>query len=445
MRNMILQMQDYFISGFRGRSAIIISCLIIIFSFSGSALADVVAAERVEELSGILGLGDVHFYTLPDLRRGDTLYTYVEGLSGNLDPFLALSGTDLHPGRLKEEYLAMVDREVTSGRDPLLAIPEIAARFFYAWDDDSGLGYSSALSYTVRQSGDYQLIVLGSPAHDTFGAYRLLIGINSPEILGGAAVTTGDTIAFLNRSVTDPGNSVQEIYGSLPSGKESIFYWVNPVRKEDTLYAYLDAGQGAVPPYLFLKDYGEKPVAIGVPSPGTRVSTLSHTFSEIGSGYRLYVDRSDSGDVTTDLAYRLLIGLNEPAVLSGASELRGEPVVEEAVIVYIGIQLDQIADVNQKEENYAVVATVWMTWYDRDVAFSPDSCNCSYKLYRSVSDFTDAEGSHFPEFTLFNQQERRWTQNELIIVDPDGTVTFYERFWTRLQAPDFNFRRYPFD
>lgn len=339
----------------------------------------------------------------------------------------------------------MLDREVAAGRDPLLAIPGAAGRLFYAWDDDGGEGYSSALSYTVRQSGDYQLFVLGSPATETSGSYRLLVGIDSPAVLSGSAVSTGDKIAYLNRSVSGAGTSVQEIQGTVPAGEESVLYWVNPVLEGDVLYAYLDTGEGDTPAYLFLRDYGEKPVAIGVPPPGSMVSTLSYSFPEAGSGYTLHVDRSRTGDTGSELPFRLLVGLNEPAVVSGTADPRGEPIVEKALTVYIGMQLDQITDVNQKEENFAVVATIWMTWNDRELAFSPDSCNCSYKLYRSVSDFTDAEGPHFPEFTITNQQERRWTQNELVLVNPDGTVTYYERFWSRLQAPDFDFRRYPFD
>jgi len=92
-----------------------------------------------------------------------------------------------------------------------------------------------------------------------------------------------------------------------------------------------------------------------------------------------------------------------------------------------------------------VVGNIWMEWTDPELAFSPDECNCNFKLYRSIDGFVKAEGERWPEFTLFNQQERRWTQNELMHVTPDGTATYFERFWVTLQAPDFNFREYPFD
>ena len=51
----------------------------------------------------------------------------------------------------------------------------------------------------------------------------------------------------------------------------------------------------------------------------------------------------------------------------------------------------------------------------------------------------------WPRFIFFNQQGKRWTQGEVFRVYPDGKVTYYERFSATLQAPDFNFRRFPLD
>jgi len=71
--------------------------------------------------------------------------------------------------------------------------------------------------------------------------------------------------------------------------------------------------------------------------------------------------------------------------------------------------------------------------------------HCSSKVYRSINQFIQEYGSTFPEFTIFNQQGNRWTQNQIIVVDSNGTAKYFERFWVKLQAPDFDFRRYPLD
>ena len=67
--------------------------------YAQDEVADV--GERIQRLTGYTGVGDSVFYRLPHLRQGETLYVYVTGLSGNLDPFAGLfngtvSGADFY-------------------------------------------------------------------------------------------------------------------------------------------------------------------------------------------------------------------------------------------------------------------------------------------------------------------------------------------------------------
>ncbi|PJF40323.1 MAG: hypothetical protein D6737_12095 [Chloroflexi bacterium] len=130
-------------------------------------MASIVFAQRppaVQEFTGFVGLDDVVFYDMFDLQAGDTLYLFVEAISGDLDTFIAVG-------------------DITFGD-------------VFAEDDDSGAGRNSRLSLVIPQSGDYSIAVTNC-CGVTSGDYRLLIGINAPAVLNGTAVPTGDEIAVL--------------------------------------------------------------------------------------------------------------------------------------------------------------------------------------------------------------------------------------------------------
>jgi hypothetical protein len=413
----------------------------------GTTAAQMQDNAGVQELSGRIEPGQAIIYDLPGLQAGETLYAYADGTSGDLDPFLAVARPDLTPGRVRTEFANDVNRSLAAGEDPLGVIPETAGRYFLAWNDDTNGTYNSALQHRIPADGDYLLIVIGSPAKrgQTFGDYRLLIGIDTPQVLAGQAEPTGATIAILNASVSKMRVGVQEVTGDLSANTSSTFYIVSPVETNDTLYAFIEATSGNLIPAMVLRDYGGKPLAAVAPATGTTSATLQYTFSGASSNNRLEVLSSPLNGANTTGDFRLLTGLNAPGVLGGNESPGGRSVLQDPIPVKVGVELDQITSVDQVSENFAAVTNIWMEWTDPALAFSPDECNCRVKIYRSVDDFVAAEGSRWPEFTLYNQQAQRWTQNQIIVVQPNGTATYFEHFWTTLQAPDFNFRAYPFD
>jgi hypothetical protein len=401
---------------------------------------------QVQELVGTLGRDEIQIFLLPNLESGHTLYAHARGTSGNLDPVVVLVDASAEPEALIESHLTSVREAAAEGRDPVVAVDESANRLFLAWDDDSGGGLASALTFPIPADGDYRLFVTSAWSQvglGTFGDYRLLIGVDAPQVMEGEAPPTSDIIATPDRDASPPGVAVQEM--TAPLTTEGHVLELRDLRPDDTLYVYAEASSGDLRPVVVLVNFADKPVgAANVGGQGLH-ATLEHTLEEGGRNYGLAIigccsEESEPGKV------RLLVGVNEPDVLTGMARSRGEPVVELPIPVQIGIKLQQVVDVDEKNEFFTAVASIQMEWTDPALAFSPESCDCVRKVYtdEEFDQFLfDAEG-RWPAFTIYNQQGNRWTQNRIVVLEQDGRATYFERFSTDLQV-DFDFKDYPFD
>jgi hypothetical protein len=425
---------------------LIIIAVFLLQIFSGFTVTSLaLSAVSVEDLAGRIDPGSVNFYTIPDLQQGDRLYIYASGTSGNFDPFVAVGNSSVNSSVLRTDFETEVNKAIEDGHDPLEAIPGTASNYFLAWNDDGGEGYDAALEFIALASGDYQILVSSSPLRRTFGTYFLQVGVNAPLALTGQAAARGEEIVLLEKNLSEIGYGVQEINGDLNENETSTFYKLSPVSEGDTVFAFVEATSGDLRPILILTDSGNKTLRTDNWAGLERNATLQYTFEEPSENNRIIIKSGQENGSTTSGSYRLLLGMNAPEVLTGDINATGQSVVSLPIKVKMGVELDQISAVNQKDENFDVVANIWMGWTDPGLAFSPQECNCSLKVYRSIDQFTQEYGPAFPEFTVFNQQGNRWTQNEIIIVQPDGTARYFERFWVKLQAPDFDFRNYPLD
>ena len=77
------------------------------------ALAD---GEAVQELTGRIDPGSGSFYAIAPLEEGQTLYVYVQGISGNLDPLLLLADDTLDRFTVGEDFRTDVERAIEEGR-----------------------------------------------------------------------------------------------------------------------------------------------------------------------------------------------------------------------------------------------------------------------------------------------------------------------------------------
>ena len=405
------------------------------------------AGGRFQVLVGFIERESGVFYMIPGLEKGEMLYAYATGTSANLDPFLGLSDTRLGGAALRGSFWSQVEEIVASGEDPLEAQPQLYADFFDAWDDDSGAGYDAAFAYEIPEDGDYQLLIVQSPSTETFGGYRLLLGIDEPKVMTGellaeGAELDGEEFAFLDLEASEAPIYVQEILEKAEEEAPDPVLTIRPLREGDTFYAYAEATSGGAAPTLIFRDYGEKRLR-GANLAGDQVTaTLEYPIRDAGSNYSLKVITRGG-----DCEYRLLLGINEPEVLANRAEVTREPVLQEPIEVKIGVTLQQITDVDQVAEKFGAVAELQMEWQDAALAYSPDDCQCTHKVFTG-DQFEHAmaeQGADWPQFTLYNQQGNRWTQNKNAVIWPDGRVHYLERFTTDFQAPDFDFTRFPFD
>ena len=433
-----------------------LSCLLVGIGILGLLSATVRGAhsrpgpEAVQVMTGYLDPGERQVYDLPNLKKHDTLYVHMARVSGNLDPLVAVADTKLDLDSFDARLKITLQK---SPENHFKAFRGLLDSSFLAWNDDVGQGSDAALKFTVPADGDYKLLVTGAsqPAGRqvlglTFGDYRLLIGINSPQVLSGQATPSGPVIARLDQLSEFPVR-IQEVTGDLTPQHNSTYFRLRNIDPGATLYVRVQSTSGNLKPALFLKNYGGKIIRADNLSGRHDVAQLQYAFTEKSRNYSVSISSSPEENRQTSGSFRLLLGLGAPEVLKGKGEPVGRPLIREPIQVRAGIHVDQISEVHQRDEHYGAVGDLVLEWNDPAYAFNPDSCQCSYKAFAPLEfeRFNVENGLRWPRFVFFNQQGKRWSQGEVFWVFSSGRVQYYERFSGTFQAPDFNFRKFPLD
>lgn len=113
----------------------------------------------------------------------------------------------------------------------------------------------------------------------------------------------------------------------------------------------------------------------------------------------------------------------------------------------VGLRVQGVTDIDQQAENFSIVATLQMQWQDLELGFQPESGEKPFRILRG-NDFVEFVSEHdtrWPRFLIFNQQGKRFSQDTVALVAADGKVFYFERFTATLQAPYFQFSKFPFD
>ena len=416
----------------------------------GSAPGLAQSPPQVQILTGSLEPGERKVYDLPNLKKNDTLSVYLARVSGNLDPLVAVADTKLDLKAFDARLKITLQK---SPENYFKAFRGLLNSTFLAWNDDGGQGSDAALEFKVPADGDYKIMVAGASQPSgsqvlglTFGDYRLLIGINSPQVLSGQATSTGQVIARLDQPSQFPIR-IQEVQGVLTPQHHSTYFRLRNIDPGATLYLRVQTMTGHLKPALILKNYGDKIIRANNVSGLKDAAQLQYTFTQKSQNYSVHITSNPEGNRPILGSYRLLLGLGAPEVLQGKGAPVGQPLIREPIQVRAGIHMDQISEVNQRGENYGAVGDLVLEWNDPAYAFNPDSCQCSYKTFTppEFEKFVVQNGLRWPRFVFFNQQGKRWSQGEVFWVFASGRVQYYERFSATFQAPDFDFQKFPLD
>jgi hypothetical protein len=427
-------------------SLTLFTLIILMLAPLSGVLAQTIPA--VQELHGSLAPGQNDVFLIRRLEKGQILYVFMESTSGNLDPILSILPADQDLSATLAGYQQAVSELVANSSYPLLELPALRDQYSLAWDDDSGPGYSAALRFIAPEDGDYYLLAsssLSAAGRSTSGDYRLLLGMNAPQVLDGTAEPTGATIAVQDQAAL-AAQLVQETSGSLGADKPAIAIKLSDFDPGDQLYVNLQATSGNLKPILMLRDYGNKPIRVANLNGQAGAASFQQAFPEGGGNYTLDIRAASPNGELTSGDFILQVGVNAPEVLEGQGQPNTESLLKLAIPVSVGLKLQQIVNIDQPNEIMNNVGTLKLEWTDPALAFNPDDCNCTSRLYteNSYNKFLEDVKGRWPDFTFFNQQGNRWAQNRLIEIQSNGHVTYLERFSSNFQI-DFDWTAFPFD
>ncbi len=164
---------------------------------------------QVQEFTGEIVPGELYYYRLPDLQAGETLYVYVDELSGNLDPITGVLEGDVDFEVLEQQYRSDLADAIASGVEPLEAVREVQSRYFLSSNDDGGPGLAAALAYDNpgrRRLRSHRCRRIGYAWTPAPPASTDCLSASTPPTCWRAPPSpTGDVIAALDLNATPHG------------------------------------------------------------------------------------------------------------------------------------------------------------------------------------------------------------------------------------------------
>lgn len=148
-----------------------------------------------------------------------------------------------------------------------------------------------------------------------------------------------------------------------------------------------------------------------------------------------------SGRAKADLSglplNELLLRLEKPTFVS-------PPRTDGPTTVGIALHVYEISDIDPATNTFAMEGYVDLLWCDPREAFDPGEIGVSREIFLEKDADRELEFIWWPDFYFVNEVGPRRVENEELIILPDGTIEYREKFGVTLAA-EFDMRKFPFD
>ncbi len=133
----------------------------------------------------------------------------------------------------------------------------------------------------------------------------------------------------------------------------------------------------------------------------------------------------------------LLILLNEPVYVE-------PPNPDGATPVGIGLFVIEIAEIDPSDNTFQVDGFLDLTWCDPRERFNIEETGFEKEIFLERDVELKLERMWWPDVEFVNEIEPRRIENEELIIQPNGSIEYREKFSAKL-ATDYDMRRFPFD
>lgn len=246
----------------------------------------------------------IAFFDLFSMDEGTTLYVYAE--SYNIDTFIGICDIDC-------------------GSD----------FFEFSNDIDGRNNRNSAFEYTFDDLEDYTVFIRDCCDNEESGVVRILIGLEAPEVLTGEAFPTGDPFAVIYQPTyvdlteieyDEDDVQVQQFYGSIDAENPFIYYDLEDVEEDQTIYIYAESFDFDTAVGICGEDCDEILIYEDDISNNNFNTTLTYTFEDDGD-YQIIIGDCCDDDAEGD--FRILIGYNESDIADNNVLPNGAQVAQE--------------------------------------------------------------------------------------------------------------------